>query len=73
MNQIPSHSQMPTFVKNESNTKPVLFQHPTTSEMRRSRLAQFKADLKDFFIFIFLIALPCWLIVSFIVTLVFGG
>ena len=37
MNQNPSHSQMPEFAKNESNTKPVLFQHPTLAEMRPSR------------------------------------
>lgn len=47
MNQIPSHSQMPTFVKNESNTKPVLFQHPKPEEMRVSFSAKAKAVLKE--------------------------
>lgn len=47
MNQIPSHSQMPTFVKNESNTKPVLFQHPTTSEMHPSFWAKTKAIIQE--------------------------
>ena len=72
MNQIPSHSQMPTFVKNESNTKPVLFQHPTTSEMRRSRLAQFKADAKDFALFI-VFAICAWLLITLLLTGFFGG
>ena len=72
MNQIPSHSQMPTFVKIESNTKPVLFQHPTTSEMRRSRRAQFKADAKDFALFI-VFAICAWLLITLLLTAFFGG
>ena len=47
MNQIPSHSQMPEFIKNESNTKPVLFQHPKPEEMRPSFWAKTKAVLKE--------------------------
>ncbi|WP_445346205.1 hypothetical protein [Acinetobacter bohemicus] len=47
MNQIPSHSQMPTFVKNESNTKPVLYQHPKPEEMRVSFWVKTKAVLKE--------------------------
>lgn len=47
MNQTPSHSQMPTFVKNESNTKPVLRQHPKPEEMRTSFWAKTKAVIKE--------------------------
>ena len=49
MNQIPSHSQMPTFIKNESNTKPVLYQHPPSSEQlaKSNKRAQVKAVLKE--------------------------
>ena len=47
MNQIPSHSQMPEFVKNESNTKPVLYQHPKPEEMRVSFWVKTKAVLKE--------------------------
>ena len=47
MNQIPSHSQMPEFVKNESNTKPVLRQHPKPEEMRVSFSAKAKAVIKE--------------------------
>lgn len=42
MKQTASHSQTPTFVKNESNTKPVLYQHPTpenTVQYKSSGLA----------------------------------
>ena len=72
MNQYPSHSQTPDFVKNESNTKPVLFQHPTTSEMRRSRLAQFKADAKDLALFI-VFAIFAWLLITVLLNAFFGG
>ena len=69
MNQYPSHSNMPTFVKNESNTKPVLYQHPKPSEMGKKPFAQFLVDLRDFIIFIIL-AVFCWFVVSaFIYTL----
>ena len=47
MNQIPSHSQMPTFVKNESNTKPVLYQHPKPEEMRVSFWSKAKPVIKE--------------------------
>ena len=47
MNQIPSHSQMPEFVKNESNTKPVLYQHPKPEEMRLSFWTKTKAVVKE--------------------------
>ena len=47
MNQIPSHSQMPTFIKNESNTKPVLYQHPKPEEMRVSFWSKAKPVIKE--------------------------
>lgn len=72
MKQTASHSQTPTFVKNESNTKPVLYQHPTPAEMRTPRLAIIKANLKDFGIFA-LTALVLWFVISLAVMNVFGG
>ena len=72
MNQNPSHSQMPTFVKNESNTKPVLFQPPTFSEMRPSRRAQLKADAIDALLFL-AFSFVAWSLISFLITLFFGG
>ena len=72
MKQTASHSQTPTFVKNESNTKPVLYQHPTPAEMRTPRLAIIKANLKDFDIFA-LTALVLWFGISLAVMNVFGG
>lgn len=72
MNQNPSHSQMPEFAKNESNTKPVLFQHPTLAEMRPSRRAQFIADLKDLALFI-VFAIFAWLLITVLLTAFFGG
>ena len=49
MKQTASHSQTPTFVKNESNTKPVLYQHPPSSEQlaKSNKRAQVKAVLKE--------------------------
>ena len=47
MNQIPSHSQMPTFIKKESNTKPVLYQHPKPEEMRVSFWSKAKPVIKE--------------------------
>lgn len=67
MNQYPSHSNMPTFVKNESNTKPVLYQHPTQSEMSKKRFAQLMADLRDFMIFIIFSGIS-WLVITVIVS-----
>ena len=72
MNQTHSHSQMPEFVKNESNTKPVLFQPPTFSEMRPSRRAQLKADAKDFALFM-VFAICAWILITLLLTAFFGG
>ena len=72
MNQNPSHSQMPEFAKNESNTKPVLFQPPTLAEMRPSRRAQLKADVIDIFLFA-AFSFVAWVLISFLITLFFGG
>ena len=73
MNQYPSHSQIPEFAKNESHTNPVLLQHPKPEEMRPSRRARFEANAKEFSIFVFLVAFPCWLVISLFMTFVFGG
>ena len=72
MKQTASHSQTPTFAKNESNTKPVLYQHPTPAEMRTPRLAIIKANAIEAFIF-FVLVLLAWLGISLFVSLVFGG
>ena len=47
MNKNPSQSQMPTFVKNESNTKPVLRQHPKPEEMKVSFWSKAKPVIKE--------------------------
>jgi len=72
MNQPAPHSNTPAFVKNESNTKPVLYQHPTAAEMRTSRWAIIWANAKDFAIFAGTAAV-LWFIVTMFLTLVFGG
>ena len=72
MKQTASHSQTPTFVKNESNTKPVLYQHPTPAEMRTPRLAIIKANAIEAFIFCVFVILS-WLGISLFVSLVLGG
>ena len=72
MKQTASHSQTPTFVKNESNTKPVLYQPPTLAEMRPSRRAQLKADAKDFGLFMG-VSLVMWLFITFFLAFVIGG
>jgi hypothetical protein len=72
MNQYPSHSNTPEFIKNESNTKPVLYQPPKPEEMQCSVRAQLKADLKDFALFA-VFAICAWLVISMLLTAVFGG
>lgn len=67
MNQYPSHSNIPAFAKNESNTKPVLYQHPKPSEMGKKPFAQFLADLRDFMIFIIFSGIS-WLVITVIVS-----
>lgn len=72
MKETVSHSNTPAFKKNESNTKPVLYQHPTAAEMQTPRLAIVWANAKDFAIFIAM-ALVCWLVVTFVLVGLFGG
>ena len=72
MNQTACHSQTPTFTKNESNTKPVLFQHPKPEEMRRSRRAQLLADAKDFGLFMG-VSLVMWFVITVFLAFVIGG
>ena len=63
---------MPTFIKNESNTKPVLYQHPKPEEMRPSRRAQLKAHVIDFLLFA-VFSFVAWALISFLITAFFGG
>jgi hypothetical protein len=72
MKETASHSNMPVFAENHSCTKPVLYQHPTAEEMRTPRSAFFWADVKDFVLFI-LMGIVCWLIISAVITALFGG
>lgn len=72
MKETAPHSNTPAFVKNESNTKPVLYQHPTAAEMRTSRWAIIRANAKDFAIFAGTAAV-LWFIVTMFLTLVFRG
>ena len=57
MYQNPSHSQMPEFTKNESNTKPVLYQHPPSSEQlaKSNKRAKVKAWSQDAFLVVVLL------------------
>ena len=72
MKETASHSNTPAFVKNESNTKPVLYQHPTTAEMRTSRWAIIRANAKEFAIFAGTAAV-LWFIITFVLVGLFGG
>ncbi len=71
MNQNPSHSQTPVFVKNESNTKPVLHQHPTVAEMQTPRFAYVRANAKDSLIAV-AVATAGWLLIS-VILWILGG
>lgn len=75
MNQNPSHSQTPVFVKNESNTKPVLYQHPTEAEMQTPFSAYLFANLRDFLFLglILSVLIGCWFALSLLLTSLFGG
>lgn len=72
MEQHPIQSQTAQFNANKSQTTTVLFQHPTASEQRVSRRGVIIANIKEFSLFI-LIAILCWLVISFFLTFVFGG
>lgn len=72
MKETASHSNTPVFAENHSCTKPVLYQHPTAAEMRTSRWAIVWANAKDFVLFI-LMGIVCWLIISAVITALFGG
>lgn len=63
MNKNPSHSNITPFVKNESNTTPILYQHPKPSEIGKKRFSQLIADLRDLGIFL-IFALVSWLVIS---------
>ena len=72
MKETASHSNTPAFTKNESNTKPVLYQHPTASEMQTSRWEIIWANAKDFAIFI-ATALVLWFVITLALVYFFGG
>ncbi|QGA11023.1 hypothetical protein GFH30_06290 [Acinetobacter wanghuae] len=71
MEQTASHSNTPTFVKNESNTTSVLYQHPKPSEMGKRRFAQFLLNLRDFLLFALLI-LGAWSVITFVIQDLWG-
>jgi len=57
MNQNPSHSQMPEFGTNKSQTTSVLFQHPPSSEQlaKSNKRAKAKAWMQDAFLVVVLL------------------
>lgn len=63
MNQIPSHSQMPEFDANKSQTTSVLFQPPKPEEMRTPRFAYFWVNAKEFFLFTVLVFVA-WIVIT---------
>lgn len=69
MNQYPSHSQTPSFEVQKPRTGS-LYRHPTAEEMQPKTCLW--VNLRDLAIFI-AIAIVCWLIVSFIVSQLFGA
>lgn len=72
MKETASHSNAPAFTKNESNTKPVLYQHPTAAEMQTSRWEIIWANAKDFAIFI-ATAFVIWFVITLALVYFFGG
>lgn len=72
MKQNPIQSQTPKFDANKSQTAPVLYQHPTVAEQRNTRLSIILVNAKEFSLFIAL-AVVCWLVVSFVLSAMFGG
>lgn len=57
MNQNPSHSQMPEFGTNKSQTTSVLFQHPKPEEMKLSFWAKIKPKVKELTAGLFIVAI----------------
>ncbi|WP_155756944.1 hypothetical protein [Acinetobacter sp. Ver3] len=56
----------------KSQTSKRLHQHPTPAEMTTTRLAYIRANIKEFSIFT-VMAVICWLLVSSLIALIFGG
>ncbi len=56
----------------QSQTTQLLYRTPTAAEMRPSRMAIIKANLKDFTIFIG-VSLVMWLVVTFLLSWAIGG
>ena len=59
-------------LKPNSQTSKRLRQHPTDAEMTTPRLAYIRANIKEFSVFA-VMAVLCWLLVSFLISLIFGG
>lgn len=55
-----------------SQTTPILFQHPTTAELRPALRSIILANVRDFALFITL-AFICWVIITTGLMTVFGG
>lgn len=80
MNQTASPSQTSEFDANKSQTTEcshipstgILYQHPKPSEMRPSRRAQFKADAKDFGLFMG-VSFVMWFVITVFLAFVIGG
>ena len=72
MNQTPSHSQTPEF--GHIPATGILYQQPPSSKQiaQVNRRAQFKADFKDFILFV-VFAFCAWLLISVLLTAAFGG
>lgn len=72
MNQTPSHSQTPTF--GHIPQTGILYQQPPSTQQiaqvnRRNKL---KADFKDFILFA-VFAFCAWLLISILLTVIFGA
>lgn len=55
-----------------SQTTPILFQHPTTAELRPTRRSIIWANVRDFTLFTVL-AFLFWVVITSILMAVFGG
>lgn len=72
MNHTPSHSQTPEFGHIPSTG--ILRQQPPSSKQitKANKRAKVKADFKDFILFC-IFAFCAWLLISALLTVVFGG
>lgn len=56
----------------QSQTTQLLYRTPTAAEMRPSRKAIIKANLKDFALFIG-VSLVMWFVITFLLSFIVGG